>query len=54
MVRFDEKFICELRSDLAKYRAKCKQSMRGDSTHDLWVRMAWSTRRYLRDELLGY
>jgi hypothetical protein len=54
MAKLDEKFISELKTDLAKYRAKCKQSVRGDGIHDLWVRMAWSTRRYLRNELLGY
>lgn len=44
-----DKYAAECSEDYRQYRKKCRSSVRGDGVHDLWVKLAWMSRRNARE-----
>lgn len=45
------KYAIECDGDYQHYRAKCRNTFRGDGVHDLWVKLAWMNRCQKREWL---
>lgn len=43
-----QKYAAECREEFIRYRGKCKETVRGDGAHDLWVKLAWVNRQQAR------